>query len=458
MVPIPKDPGDGLMKVAVVGAGKMGLPLACQFARKGAHVVACDKNPAVVDAINKGECPIDEPGIPEILKEVFDAGRLTASADTAKAVADRDVVVIIVPAMLTKTKEIDFSILEAASRDVAKGLRKGTMVCYETTVSVGGTRERLRPVLETGGLVAGTDFDLVFSPERVKSLKVLEHLESNPKIVGGLDDKAAKRAAEFYATYLGAPVTNLKTLEASELAKLAGMLYRDVNIALVNELARYAEAEGIDFAPVIEAANTDGESALLKPGIGVGGHCTPVYPYFLTRRARHFGVPSTLAERARLVNDGQAAHLVKRLSCELGGLKGEIVTILGLAFRPEVKEHAYSSAFLIRDAIEAEGATAVLFDPLYSDSELQALGFTPGSLDRPGDALVLNTAHAVFQKLDFASLAKKGVKGVVDGRNLWDANAIRKAGPAYVGVGRPSALGDDASPKSPVAKAVLSGE
>src|SRR5262249_40207669 len=154
--------------------------------------------------------------------------------------------------------------------------------------------------------------------ERVKSLLVFAHLTKNPKVVGGLTPAAAERAEAFYREYLGAPVRNVGSLEAAELVKLAGMVYRDVNIALSNELARYAEAAGLDFYPVREAANTDGEAALLMPGIGVGGHCTPVYPYFLIRDGERRGIPTPLAHFSRQINDGQCAHQLDRLERAAG--------------------------------------------------------------------------------------------------------------------------------------------
>ena len=182
------------MNVAVVGAGKMGLPLACVFARNGADVVACDIKQDVVDAINAGRCPIDEPGVPEILAAQAAEGRLRATTDTAGAAAHSDVVVVIVPVMLTPERTADLRAIESVTRQIAKGMRRGALVSYETTLPVGGTR-RLLALLEAGGLRGGQDFDLVFSPERVKSQRVIERLTENPKIVGGLTPAGAAVAS-----------------------------------------------------------------------------------------------------------------------------------------------------------------------------------------------------------------------------------------------------------------------
>lgn len=445
------------MNVVVVGAGKMGLPLACQIADRGARVTACDVNPFLVGEINAGRCPIDEPGVSEILARAVAGGRLSASTDTAAAAADADVVIVIVPALLTPDLDIDSSILESVARSLAPSLRTGAMVVFETTMPVGGTRRRLLPLLESTGREAGRDFDLVFSPERVKSQRVMQHLTLNAKVVGGVTPEAAARAEEFYRTYLGAPVHNVGTLEAAEMVKLAGMVYRDVNIALANELAGYAEEVGIDLNSLLPAVNSDGEAALLQPGIGVGGHCTPVYPYFLIRDAERRGLPMTLPLRSRRINDGQAAHALDLLENAWGGLEARTVKILGLAFRPQVKEHTCSTAFLLREELTRRGARVVLCDPLYLDDEIRAHGFTPAGLDEPCDALVLNTAHTAFLDLDFGRLARQGVTAVVDGRDALRPDDVRAAGITYVGIGRPAPAGSKPAPL-PIAKPLLADD
>jgi nucleotide sugar dehydrogenase len=424
------------MKVAVIGAGKMGLPLACVFASRGATVVAADANPALVALVNAGAPPFDEPGLPELLAEAVGSGRLRATTDNREAIAASDVCVVIVPVMLTDEQRADLSIIRSIAEDLAASLRPGSLVSFETTLPVGETR-RLGALVEQGGLRAGVDFDLVFSPERVKSQRVLRHLFDNPKVVGGITPRSAERGAAFYAGYLGAPVANVGTLEAAELVKLAGMVYRDVNIALANELARYAQEVGVDFEAVRQAANTDGEAYLLSPGIGVGGHCTPVYPYFVIHDARTRGTPTALAELARRVNEEQPARVLDGA----GDLDGRGVLILGLAFRPQVKEAAYSPAFALRDEALRRGARVQLYDPLYSDAEVRRLGFEPGTPYGGHDVVVLNTAHDAFAVPDFARLAASGTATVVDGRNLWDAAAVAAAGLRYVGVGRPDPAG-----------------
>ncbi|MGO8702949.1 MAG: nucleotide sugar dehydrogenase [Candidatus Brocadiia bacterium] len=438
------------MNIAVIGAGKMGLPLACVFAERGGRVIACDANPHVVEAINSGRSPIDEPGVQDILQRAVQDGRLSATADTIAAVAQSEAVVVIVPVLLTLEKKADTGIIESVTRQIALGLRRGTMVSYETTLPIGGTRALL-PILESGGLRGGREFDLVFSPERVKSRLVIQRLTKNPKIVGGLTPEAAARAAAFYEEYLGAPVINVGALETAEMVKLAGMVYRDVNIALANELARYCEAAGIDFPAVVQAANNDGEASLLHAGIGVGGHCTPVYPHFLFQESERFGVHAPLAELGRLLNDQQPAKVLDRLEREWQPLRGKRVLILGLGFRPQVKEDACSPAYTLAAELARRRARAELHDPLYTPDEIRNRGFSPGAFAVKGarwkamsreegpmhELLILNTAHAAYADLDFKKLAALGLKAVLDGRNFWKAEQVEKAGLFYLAVGRP---------------------
>ncbi len=431
------------MRVSVVGAGKMGLPIAVWMASRGATVWACDKNPSVVAAIAAGRPEIEEPGVVEMLGEALQAGRLRATTDTAGAAAESDVVIVITPAVLTDAHEADLSNLEAASRDIAGGARPGTLVIYETTVPVGTTRRHLVPILASGGLELGRELSIAYSPERVKSRYVMRHLDETPKVVGGLDEDAAARAAAFYSDYLGAPVIDVETLEAAEFVKLAGMIYRDVNIALANQLAAYAEASGLDSSSLFEAANTDGECALLSPGVGVGGHCTPVYPHFLIRDAERRRIDASIVAGSRRVNDEQPERMTQRLRRRLGGLDGVRVGLLGLGFRPDVKEWICSPTFQLEPALRAQGAEVRVHDPLFDEAELTAHGFRswdPASSEWRAEAIVLVTGHTAYGGLDLGSLREGGLRAVLDGRRFWDPETIEALGLDYIGPGRADAV------------------
>ena len=424
------------MNITVVGGGRMGLPLASVFGKHGASVTVCDIDEKLVQSIDAGRCPYEEPGLAALIGELHRAKRLRATTCTVDAVAESDATVVIVPAHLTPARDIDLRHLLSASGDVGRGLRRGALVTYETTVTVGATRSRLVPELERfSGMVAGRDFHVAYSPERVKSNLVLAHLETTPKIVGALDACSLERAAVMYGRYLGAPVNEVGSLEAAEACKLVGMLYRDVNIALANELAAFCVRVGVDFERARAAANSDGESCLLVPGIGVGGHCTPVYPYFVTHESRRLGLPQRLSEAAREINDAQPATQLQRVDRAWRSLHGQRVHLLGLGFRPDVKVDTFSPAYALRAELDRLGAVVSIEDPHYDDDELLRAGFTPGTASQAA-LIVLNTAHRCFAQPDFRAWRRAGVEAVLDGRNFWDQTQAEAAGLAYFGIGR----------------------
>lgn len=422
----------------MVGGGRMGLPLACTFAKHGAEVVVCDVDRRVVAAVEQGRSPYEEPGLPELMADLHQSGRLHATTVTAEGVSGCDGIVVIVPAHLTPDREIDFAILKAASADVGRGMSRNALVVYETTVSVGGTRRQLIPILEQqSGLRAGKDFFVAYSPERVKANLVLKRLETTPKVIGGLDATSLERAHAMYGKYLGAPIDQVGTIEAAEMTKLLGMLYRDVNIALANELAAFCELANVDFDRVRAAANSDGEANLLLPGIGVGGHCTPVYPYFLTRESRRLGMTQRISEAAREINDDQPARHLDRVAAHWRALRGVKAHILGLGFRPGVKVDTYSPAYTLRDELERRGAVVTIEDPYYSEQELSDAGFLPG-LAKNAELIVLNTAHEQFANPPFSTWKAHGIAAVLDGRNFWRQAEIEASDLLYFGVGRAS--------------------
>ncbi len=429
------------MKIAVIALGKIGLPLAVQFASKGHEVVGVDVNRQVVDLINAGTEPFPgEAHLQEKLSELVPAGKLRATTDYADAVPEADVVVLVVPLFVDAEANPDFGWMDAATAELAKHLTPGTLVSYETTLPVGTTRSRWKPALESAsGLVEGRDFHLVFSPERVLTGRVFEDLRKYPKLVGGLSDAGAAKAVEFYQavldfderTDLARPngVWDLGSAEASEMAKLAETTYRDVNIGLANQFARYAATAGIDIYQVIEAANSQPYSHIHTPGIAVGGHCIPVYP-----RLYLWNDPAaTVVRAAREANADMPAYTIGLLEGAYGDLAGARVVVLGAAYRGGVKETAFSGVFDAVRALEQRGAAALVHDPLYTDEELQKLGFQPYHLGEPADAAVVQADHAEYRTLGPQDLP--GVRVFIDGRRVsrpeaWDGVEYRVIGKA----------------------------
>ena len=425
--------------VAVVGAGKMGLPLAGQFASHGWSVVAVDVDTAVVGSINEGRSHVgEEPGLAELVAAAHDDGLLRATTDGAAAAAEADVVVLIVPVMLDAGAHPDHRHMDAATDSIGPGVHRGSLVIYETTLPVGDTRDRYAPRLEAqSGLRAEVDGDdgflVAFSPERLYSGAALRNLATYPKLVGGLGPASRDRAAAFYESVLDAEVVAMSSAEAAEFSKLADTTYRDVNIALANEFARYADRIGVDVTEVIAAANSQPYSHIHQPGLGVGGHCIPVYPHFLLDRAPEL----SLVARAREVNDGQVDVAIDALRDELGSLDGAGVLVLGLTYRHGVKELAYSRALPLVSRLQAAGAKVAAHDPLLTDDEIRATGAEPwrwGSAAAGIRAIVSQTADPRWLELDPSWFPDLAV--LVDGRNSLDGLALRE-GVRRRGIGRP---------------------
>lgn len=418
------------MKIAVIGMGKIGLPLAAQYASKGHEVVGVDVNAETVESINAGVEPFPgEARLANYLAELVPAGQLRATVDYGDAVPGADAVVVAVPLFVDAESRPDFSIMDSASESIGAHLTRGTLVSFETTLPVGTSRSRLRPILEkVSSFSEGSDFHVVFSPERVLTGRVFADLRRYPKLVGGLSDDGAARAIEFYEAVLDFDdrpdleqpngVWNLGSAEAAELAKLAETTYRDVNIALANQFAKFAEGAGIDVHKVIEASNSQPYSHIHQPGISVGGHCIPVYPRLYLSNDPN----AEVVRAARATNAGMPEHAIRTLRAKVGDLDGLKVSVLGAAYRGGVKETAFSGVFALAEILDSAGADVAVGDPLYSDEELQAMGFTPFHLGDASDAVILHTDHAEYAHLTPADLP--GTKIIVDGRRAIDRDAF----------------------------------
>jgi nucleotide sugar dehydrogenase len=437
------------MKICVVALGKIGLPLAVRFARAGHEVVGADIDEAAVASINAGRPPFPgEADLDSELRAALDAGRLSATTDTVAAVSQSEVVVIVVPLLVDHDAQPNFGPLDAATNAIAEGLQPGTLVSYETTIPVHTTRDRFGKRLETvTGMKMGQDFFVCHSPERVFSGRIFADLRAYPKLVGGTDAESAQRAVEFYESALDFDVRedldrengvwDLGSAEAAELAKLAETTYRDVNIGLANQFARFADSIGVDVDAVIAACNTQPYSHIHRPGVAVGGHCIPVYPQFYL-----FNDPAaTIPRAAREANRQMPVYAVELLESMVGDLRSSTVVVLGAAYRGGVKETAFSGAYDLVAELGKRGARAVVHDPLYTADELKALGFVPYETGDTAVGAIVQADHDEYREIGEELLS--GATAVVDGRN-W----IRTlpAGVQRVTIGRGDAGGSIAAP------------
>ena len=428
------------MKIAVIALGKIGLPLAVQFADMGHEVVGVDVQQTVVDKVNAGTEPFPgEAHLQEKLSRLVPAGRLRATTDYSEAIPGVDAIVIVVPLFVNdETWQPDFGWMEAATRSFAEHLTPGTLISYETTLPVGTTRNRWKPMIEEiSGLTEGKDFHLVFSPERVLTGRVFEDLRKYPKLVGGLSPEGTARGIEFYEQVLtfderpdlpqGNGVWDMGSAEAAEMAKLAETTYRDVNIGLANQFGKFAAANGIDVHKVIDASNSQPYSHIHRPGIAVGGHCIPVYP----RLYLYTDPDATIVRTAREANMTMPGYAIALAEGALGDLKDRRVVVLGASYRGRVKETAFSGVFPTVELLKSKGVEVLVHDPMYTDDELAKYGFTPYHRGEPVDAAILQADHPEY--LDLTPTDLPGIQAIIDGRGVLDP--ARWEGVAYRSIG-----------------------
>lgn len=431
--------------IAVLGLGKVGLPLAVQCAAANRAVIGVDINGETVAKVNAGIEPFQgEADLGEKLSKIVSTGRLRATTEYADAVPGADVVVVVVPLGVEEaTWEPDFGLIDTATRSLAQNLTPGTLVIYETTLPVGTTRHRWKPMLEEiSGLAEGTDFHLVFSPERVLTGRVFADLRRYPKLIGALTPEGADSARKFYEEVLSFDVRtdlprangvwDLGSAEVAEMAKLAETTYRDLNIALANQFALYSDSIGVDVYQAIEAANSQPYSHIHRPGIAVGGHCIPVYPWLYLAT----DPTAQIVRAARQLNASMPERLVASAEAVFGSFAGRTAVILGASYRGGVKETAFSGVFPALQALRARGARVLVQDPLYSDAELAGLGLDAYHLGEPVDVVVVQTDHASYRELGPDDLP--GIRLLVDGRNITDAT--RWAGTPRLVLGAGGAL------------------
>lgn len=415
-------------RVCVVGLGRMGLPLAVRVAESGYQVLGADISESAVALINQGIAPFgEEAGLHSRLADAVAAGRLSAMLDVAEAAAASQVIIVIVPLTIAAGNVPDFSALDSVTHAIATGLQPGVLVSYETTLPLHTTRKRFVPILEAGsGLRVGDSLFVAFSPERVSSGKVFADLARYPKLVGGVDEASELKAAEFYASALTfderpeLPRPNgvwpMGSSEAAELAKLAETTYRDINIAFANELAKVSDRAGVDVYAVIQACNSQPFSHLHQPGIAVGGHCIPVYPYLYLAGDSEAMLPTS----GRTVNEGMPGYCLDLLEAAMGPLVRKRVGVLGLAFRGDLKSDARSGAFDLIRLLGDRGAQALVHDPLWGDDELVGMGLVPYALGNEIDAAIVQTDHSSYQALRESDLP--GAVALLDGRNITRAD------------------------------------
>jgi UDP-N-acetyl-D-glucosamine dehydrogenase len=412
--------------VGVIGLGYVGLPLAVAFAEEGCEVIAVDVDARKVDAIAAGESYIED-----VSDQALAAVRERLSATTRYApLAKAEAVLVCVPTPLTSNREPDLGPLVDATRALAEVLQSGQLVVLESTTYPGTTRERVAPLLEESGLAAGRDFNLAFSPERVDPGRTDFTLRSVPKVVGGLTQACAERARDLYGLVCDRVVL-VSSPEAAELCKLLENIFRSVNIALVNELAMLTDRMGIDIWEVVDAAATKPYGFMrFEPGPGMGGHCMPVDPFYLSWRAREFDMTTEFIELAGKINQQMPYHCVAKAQRALNdrgmSVKGSRVAVIGVSYKPGVGDVRESPALKVISLLRELGAEVLYHDPHVPS--LGELGLASTPLERAAaeaDLAIIVTAHPTVDHELLATRARLllDLRGVT--RSASPTNVVR---------------------------------
>lgn len=391
--------------VGVVGLGYVGLPLALEKAKVGYHVTGFDIQETRVDMVNNGQNYIGDI-IDDEFKKVINDNMLTATTDYSK-IADLDIVTICVPTPLDEHYQPDISYVENSTSEIAKYLHKGMLVVLESTTYPGTTREVVLPILEDTGLKCGYDFFLAFSPERVDPGNKLYNTKNTPKVVGGITKDCTEVAASLYRNVLEGDIHSVSSPEVAEMEKILENSYRNVNIALANEMAILCNRMGIDVWEVIDAAKTKpyGFQAFY-PGPGVGGHCIPIDPFYLTWKAREFDYHTRLIEVAGEINNYMPEYTVERamklLNEEGKPLKGSIVMLLGVAYKQDIDDMRESAALKVIENLEKYGANVIYNDPFIPEFKDKKTKKAYHSIElsadnlKKADLIIITTMHTCY--------------------------------------------------------------
>jgi len=387
-------------KICVLGLGYIGLPTASTFATSGVKVIGVDVNQKVVNSLQMGEVHIYEPGLRTLVQAAVQSGNLVIADHPEEAEA----FIIAVPTPFYDEKKADLTYVKSAAESIVPFLRKGNLVVLESTSPPRTTIDILIPILEKSGLKAGDDFYVAYSPERVLPGQILRELIENARVIGGIDEPSAQTGKALYQIFVKGEIITT-TATTAEMVKLMENTYRDVNIAIANEFARLADRFGVDVWEAIEIANLHPRVNILRPGPGVGGHCISVDPWFLVEAAPDI---TPLIHTARLVNDSQPDQVVDLIKRILGGLKDKKVTILGLAYKPDVDDLRESPAIEIAHKLAESGASVTAFEPFKPDFIVPGvqMATTLEEAVKQAEIIVLLVNHNEFKRLNPHELVK----------------------------------------------------
>ena len=434
--------------ICTVGLGRIGLPTAAMFAASGATVIGVDINPEIVVSVNEGKCKfVDEPDLDKIIAEPVKNGKLRATTDFDSAISQSDFIIICVPTPVDHVKTPDYTAVSLACRTIGKLLKPGSTVIIESTVGPGTVENLILPILESeSGMSAGSDFGLASCPERSDPGNIIGNMKTVPRIVGAINQHCTDIVAELYETLLNVKVYKVSDPKTANAVKLTENLFRDVNIALANEFALVFEKLGIDAFEVIRACGTKYNFMPHYPGAGVGGPCLPSNSYYLISEGVKAGHIPSLVRMAREINDRMPDHLTQLVSEALNEvgktIRGSKIAILGVAYKPEIKDVQLAPMEHVCNNLSRLGAMLDIYDPMFAGDRVFSFPVrrSISQAVNGADCLLIGTAHKEFQKLDLKLLAQlaEGPAAFVDSRNVVNPKDVLAAGFSFRGVGRPT--------------------
>ena len=410
-------------KICVLGLGYIGLPTASTFSMNGVQVVGVDVNPQVINGLQNGHLHIQEPGLRTLVQSALGSGNLVVSLIPETA----DAYIIAVPTPFREGKRADLSYVIAAAESIVPFLQQGNLVILESTSPPGTTQKIIAPILERTGLKVGQDLYLAYSPERVLPGQILRELIENASVIGGMDEKSAEAGKDLYQIFVKGKII-LTNATTAEMIKLMENTYRDVNIAIANEFARLADRFGVNVWEAIEIANLHPRVNILKPGIGVGGHCISVDPWFLVEAAPDL---AKLIHTARLVNDSQPEYIIQLIERVVGtDLHGINISLLGLAYKAGVDDMRESPAIHIAHLLKEKGARVAVYDPFRPGAEIEGLqsAASPAEVLQKAELIILLVGHSSLVSLSPAELQDlTEARLVIDAVNGWTGEEWAKS-------------------------------
>lgn len=427
------------LNIAIYGLGYIGLPTASLFANAGLNVVGVARNKERLSMINNGKSPIVEPGLDELVNKAVNAGKLTATDKGVEAAMNSQIMIVIVPTPMDKFNRANLEAVKSTCETIAQGLEKDNLVIIESTVPQGTCTDIVVPILEKSGLKAGEDFGIAYTPERAIPNDTIYEMTHNARVIGGINAKSTEMAASLYSKITKGKIIKVSSLITAETVKLIENTFRDVNIALANEIAIICEGLGVDAIEAINTANHHPRVNIHTPGPGVGGHCLAIDPYFIVETAEEKGMEAPIIQTSRNTNERMPHHVTKLIADALDkvdkSIMGSEIGILGVAYKANVDDARETPAETLIHILKEKGAKLYAHDPHTEENIIAEIGGIPASLEKvlDCDCVVLVTDHEEYKRITPEMIKNKLF---ICTRPLLDPELFIKEGIIFSGVGR----------------------